>query len=29
MALACFACIPIVFMLKKTVGRRGSQSVGH
>jgi DHA2 family multidrug resistance protein len=27
MALVCFACIPIVFALKKTVGRRGAQSV--
>jgi DHA2 family multidrug resistance protein len=27
MALVCFICIPIVFMLKKTVGRRGAQSV--
>jgi DHA2 family multidrug resistance protein len=29
MALVCFACIPIVFMLKKTVARKGAQSVGH
>jgi DHA2 family multidrug resistance protein len=29
MALLCFACIPIVFMLKKTVRRKGAQSVGH
>ena len=29
MALLCFACIPIVFMLKKTVGRRGAVSAGH
>ncbi len=29
MALACFACIPIVFFLRKTVGRKGAQSVGH
>ena len=28
MALACFACIPIVLMLKKTVGR-GGISAGH
>jgi len=27
MALACFACIPIVFLLKKTVGRKGPQAV--
>ncbi len=27
MALVCFICIPIVFALKKTVGRRGAQSV--
>lgn len=29
LAIVCFACIPIVFMLKKTVGRKGAQSVGH
>ena len=29
MALLCFACIPIVFLLKKTVRRNGAQSVGH
>ncbi len=29
MALLCFACIPIVLMLKKTVGRRGAVSAGH
>jgi DHA2 family multidrug resistance protein len=28
MALACFACMPIVFMLKKTVGK-GGMSAGH
>jgi len=28
MALVCFLCIPIVFLLKKTVGRRGI-SAGH
>ncbi|HET9408287.1 MAG TPA: DHA2 family efflux MFS transporter permease subunit [Candidatus Sulfotelmatobacter sp.] len=28
MALACFACIPIVFALKKSVGR-GGMSAGH
>ncbi|MGB7129500.1 MAG: MFS transporter, partial [Candidatus Sulfotelmatobacter sp.] len=29
MALACFACVPIVFTLKKAVGRRGASSAGH
>jgi DHA2 family multidrug resistance protein len=29
MALMCFACIPIVFMLKKAVARRGAAGVGH
>ncbi|MGA2902805.1 MAG: DHA2 family efflux MFS transporter permease subunit [Candidatus Korobacteraceae bacterium] len=29
MALVCFACIPIVFLLKKTVGRKGAASAGH
>ncbi len=29
MALACFACIPIVFLLKKTVHRKGTQTVAH
>ncbi|MGC1374396.1 MAG: DHA2 family efflux MFS transporter permease subunit [Candidatus Sulfotelmatobacter sp.] len=29
MALACFACVPIVFTLKKAVGRRGATSAGH
>ncbi|HYA23616.1 MAG TPA: DHA2 family efflux MFS transporter permease subunit [Terriglobales bacterium] len=28
MALVCFLCMPIVFMLKKTVGKRG-MSAGH
>lgn len=28
MALVCFGCIPIVFMLKKAVGR-GGVSAGH
>jgi DHA2 family multidrug resistance protein len=28
MALACFACIPLVFLLKKAVGKRGV-SAGH
>jgi DHA2 family multidrug resistance protein len=29
LALACFACIPIVFLLKKTVGRKGAVGAGH
>jgi len=29
MALACFACIPVVFLLKKTVRRPGAQPVGE
>ncbi len=29
MALLCFACIPIVFTLKKAVARRGAAGVGH
>ena len=29
MALACFACVPIVFTLKKAVGRGGAASAGH
>jgi MFS transporter, DHA2 family, multidrug resistance protein len=29
MALMCFACIPIVFLLKKAVARRGATGVGH
>jgi DHA2 family multidrug resistance protein len=29
MALVCFACIPIVFLLKKTVRRAGAQSAVH
>ena len=29
MALMCFGCIPIVFALKKTVGRRGALRAGH
>ena len=28
MALVCFACIPIVFLLRKAVGR-GGVSAGH
>jgi MFS transporter, DHA2 family, multidrug resistance protein len=29
MAIVCFACVPIVFALKKTVGRKGAVSGGH
>ena len=29
LALVCFACIPIVFLLKKTVGRKGAAGAGH
>ena len=29
MALACFACIPIVFMLKKAMARKGAVSSAH
>ena len=29
MALVCFACIPIVFLLKKAARRKGAQSIGH
>ena len=29
MALVCFGCIPIVFALKKSVGRRGAVGAGH
>jgi MFS transporter, DHA2 family, multidrug resistance protein len=29
LALLCFACIPIVFILKKAVARRGVAGVGH
>ena len=29
LALLCFACIPIVFLLKKTVRGKGAQSIGH
>ncbi|HME58851.1 MAG TPA: DHA2 family efflux MFS transporter permease subunit, partial [Terracidiphilus sp.] len=28
-ALMCFACIPVVFLLKKAVPRKGAQVVGH
>src|SRR5215469_9025268 len=29
MALVCFACIPIVFALKRSVGRKGAIGAGH
>jgi MFS transporter, DHA2 family, multidrug resistance protein len=29
MALVCFACIPIVFALKKSVGKKGPVGAGH
>jgi DHA2 family multidrug resistance protein len=29
MAFACFACVPIVFALKKTVGKKGAVGAGH
>ena len=29
LALVCFACIPIVFLLKKAVRRPGAQPIGH
>ena len=29
MALVCFGCIPIVFALKKSVGRKGAVGAGH
>ncbi len=29
MGLMCFACIPIVFILKKAVSRKGATGVGH
>ena len=29
MALMCFACIPVVFLLKKAAARKGAQMVGH
>jgi MFS transporter, DHA2 family, multidrug resistance protein len=29
MALVCFGCIPIVFALKKSVGRKGAIGAGH
>jgi MFS transporter, DHA2 family, multidrug resistance protein len=29
MALVCFGCIPIVFALKKSVGKRGAMGAGH
>lgn len=29
MALMCFGCVPLVFLLKKTVGKKGAVSAGH
>ena len=29
LALVCFACIPVVFLLKKSVRTKGAQSIGH
>jgi DHA2 family multidrug resistance protein len=29
MALVCFGCVPIVFALKKTVGKKGTVGAGH
>jgi MFS transporter, DHA2 family, multidrug resistance protein len=29
MALVCFACIPVVFLLKKAMRRPGAQTIGH
>jgi MFS transporter, DHA2 family, multidrug resistance protein len=29
MAIMCFACIPIVFALKKSVGKKGAMQAGH
>ncbi len=29
MALVCFGCVPIVFVLKKTVGKKGAVGAGH
>jgi DHA2 family multidrug resistance protein len=29
MALACFGCVPIVFALKKAVGRKGAAPAAH
>jgi MFS transporter, DHA2 family, multidrug resistance protein len=29
LAIACFACVPIVFFLKKVVGRKGAASAAH
>jgi DHA2 family multidrug resistance protein len=29
LAIACFACIPIVFMLRKVVGRKGAAAAAH
>src|ERR1700678_808114 len=29
MAVVCFACVPLVFALKKAVGKKGAASAGH
>jgi DHA2 family multidrug resistance protein len=29
MALVCFGCIPIAFLLKKSVGKKGALRAGH
>jgi DHA2 family multidrug resistance protein len=29
MAIVCFGCVPIVFALKKAVGRQGAAGAGH
>jgi DHA2 family multidrug resistance protein len=29
MALVCFACVPLVFALKKAVGRKGATAAAH
>jgi DHA2 family multidrug resistance protein len=29
LAIACFACVPIVFMLRKVVGRKGATAAAH
>ena len=29
MALVCFSCVPIVFILKKAKPRKGAQAIGH
>jgi hypothetical protein len=28
-ALVCFGCVPIVFALKKAVGKKGAVGAGH